>query len=870
MSLAERVAHEPAAQGWTIPTLIGELADRGAREVIVAVGPNGLRRILSAELAADVTALARGLIESGIGPGETVGVIAPNGPEWVIARLALGCIGALVHALDDLYSDLELRIALEEARCGCILTSAGHVAQLRAIDPHCRLFVLADAPVEGAPSWRTLFRPQGGPIPLIDPEAPAMLVYTSGTTGKPKAFLLTSSQLWANVSAIKNSGLLTAKDRVLLPLPLQHVYPFTVGILTVLSCGATIVFPEEVGGPQILRALSEAEVTTIVGVPRLYSALVAGLNSKLVAAGGFASAMFRMLMAVSVWAKQKLDINAGWWLMAPVRKKLGPKLRMLGCGGAPLQSEVLWPLIGLGFDVRTGYGLAETASIFTGNLPGKTRLGSEGKPFCGELRIAPAETATEGDGEIQLRGPTVFSGYRNNEAANRESFTADGWFRTGDIGHLDADGFLYVTGRIKEMLILGGGKKVLPEDMEKRYASPFIKEIAVLERDGVLVALVLPDLEAIKKSGYPRVDEVIRIALSESAMALPSYERLSGYRLVREPLPKTRLQKYQRFRLRAIYDAAETKRPAAEAPLTEEDKALLASEPARSVFQILKTRYPDKPVSLEASPLLDLGIDSLEWVTLAMILEQQAGVRLDETEAGESQTVRDILRLAAKGAPAHADYSAAIARWLKPAGPLLRFAATLLRLCNALLMHALFRLKVEGREHVPSCGPFLIVPNHESDLDPLLVGAALRGLDLYWGGDAARLFRRRWLHPLMRALNMFPADDKRAGETLAIAAVVLRCGGGLVWFPESWRSPDGKLQRFLPGVGRLLTEVRVPAVPTFIEGAFEAMPRTRKLPLLGCPITVTFGAPLMPDDLIAGPPQEIADRLHDAVAALAK
>jgi long-chain acyl-CoA synthetase len=232
--------------------------------------------------------------------------------------------------------------------------------------------------------------------------------------------------------------------------------------------------------------------------------------------------------------------------------------------------------------------------------------------------------------------------------------------------------------------------------------------------------------------------------------------------------------------------------------------------------------------------------------------------------------VRDILRLAAKGAPAHADYSAAIARWLKPAGPLLRFAATLLRLCNALLMHALFRLKVEGREHVPSCGPFLIVPNHESDLDPLLVGAALRGLDLYWGGDAARLFRRRWLHPLMRALNMFPADDKRAGETLAIAAVVLRCGGGLVWFPESWRSPDGKLQRFLPGVGRLLTEVRVPAVPTFIEGAFEAMPRTRKLPLLGCPITVTFGAPLMPDDLIAGPPQEIADRLHDAVAALAK
>jgi long-chain acyl-CoA synthetase len=179
-------------------------------------------------------------------------------------------------------------------------------------------------------------------------------------------------------------------------------------------------------------------------------------------------------------------------------------------------------------------------------------------------------------------------------------------------------------------------------------------------------------------------------------------------------------------------------------------------------------------------------------------------------------------------------------------------------------MPALFRLRVEGREHLPARGPFVVVPNHESDLDPMLVAAALSSIELHWGGDAARLFRRRWLHPLMRALNMFPADERRPSETLAIAVEVLRRGECLVWFPESWRSPDGRLQRFLPGIGLLLTEARVPAVPAFIEGAFEAMPRNRKLPHLR-PVSIAFGPPEM---LVDGPPQAIADRLHDFVAAL--
>ncbi len=695
--------------GWTIQTLVQELADQGEKPCLISIEGDAIRQISCANLASQVSALAWGLRESGLGPGDTVGLIAPNGPDWVIARLALGCTGALVHTLDDLTSESELKIALAEARCSRVLTSAAHAAQLREIDPACQLVVLDDSPVPGTTAWRSLFLSRADALPPVDADAPAMLVYTSGTTGRPKAFLLTSSQLWANVAALSASGLVKSGDRVLLPLPLHHVYPFTVGILTVLSSGAIVVFPEEVGGPQILRALSLAKVSIIIGVPRLYAALVSGLNAKLAASGGLSAAIFHYAARC-----QYLVPSASGPECRPLAFGFGAQAFRTAASLAGLRRRPPATRSALAADrswVRHAHGLWPCGDgiDFHRQSAEHTRLGSEGKAFCGEIRIVPVdETAEGGDGEIQLRGPTVFSGYRNNDEANRQSFTTDGWFRTGDIGHLDADGFLFVTGRIKEMLILGGGKKVLPEDLEKHYASRFFKEIAILERDGALVALVLPDLEAIRGSGSPRVEEVIRVTLSECAMKLPSYERIAGYRLVREPLPKTRLHKYQRFRLPALYEAAETRRTdAPHLARSPEDEALLNSEPARTIFGILKSRYAGKPVSLDASPMLDLGIDSLEWIGLALVLEQQAGVYLDEGVAGESLTVRDLLLHAAMMPEGRigGEYDEAVRRWLAPAGPMLRVVAKLLYRLNAFLMPALFHLRVTGRENLPGERP---------------------------------------------------------------------------------------------------------------------------------------------------------------------
>src|SRR5690606_21261363 len=289
--------------------------------------------------------------------------------------------------------------------------------------------------------------------------------------------------------------------------------------------------------------------------------------------------MFRALLGLSRNAR-KLGIRLGPALFGSLHRQFGPSLRLLISGGARLNPNEMLQLEALGWEVLSGYGLAETASIFTGNRPGQKRFGSEGRPLGdGQIRIAKAEGDGAGGGEIQRKGTSVFSGYRNNDEANAEAFTEDGWFRTGDLGHLDDHGSLYVTGRAKELIVLGGGKNVFPEEIEKVYAeSPYIQEIAVLERQGALVALIRPEMTEIQKGGNLNVADVIRVAVAEQSQKLPSFERLAGFAIAREPLPRTRLGKYQRFLLPDLYEAALAGRDRpTPAEISAEDRALLDS-----------------------------------------------------------------------------------------------------------------------------------------------------------------------------------------------------------------------------------------------------------------------------------------------------
>jgi long-chain acyl-CoA synthetase len=853
----------------TLRDLVEDLARHGDRPALVHVRDGRAAALGYAEIGARALALAGALAARGVKPGEPVLVFGPNGHDWVVVRLALGALGAIAAALDDLTTDEELKVLVPDSGARLAFCAAAHALRLAAVDPALTLVTLD--PAEGLPRWTDWASGKTAELPPIRPEDPMMLVTTSGTTGRPKSFLLTHANVLHNVRALAVQGIVTRADRALLPLPLHHVYPLTVGILTPFTLGTTVVLPESVTGPHIVQALKEGRCTVMLAVPRLYAALLNGLMARVRSQPWAKRRVFNALFALSMLLRRRFGLRAGRILFGAIHRNLAPDLWLMASGGAAFEAEVIWPLEALGWQVLSGWGLAETASILTNNHKGKARIGSEGWPLPGvELRVADPDA--NGVGELQCRGPSVFAGYRNNPEANEAAFTPDGWFRTGDLGCIDAGRYVHIVGRVKEMIVLGGGKNVFPEELEKQYgADPAIKEIAALDRQGALVALVVPDEAAIAASGSPRIDDAVRVALGTAAQRLPSYQRLAGYAITREPLPRTRLGKIQRFRLPALYDAAKAGRATAAATMTEEERALLADPTAGAMWELLTARFPGRLVAPSQSPQLDLGVDSLGWVEITLEAESRLGLRFSEDDWGAIATVRDILALAVKRAAAGASARPPDFSWLAPPSGAHALAGRLLAGLNRLLCAVLFRLRVTGRAHIPE-GAVIVAVNHLSDIDPALMAAALPKPALArirWSGERSRLFVSRIGRFLARAARTFPVDEREPATTLAYAKEALRRGDCLVWFPEGWRSPDGTIQRFLPGVGELVRASGAPVVPARIVGSFEAMPRTARFPKPHS-VRVAFGPPIPAAALTEGAAsaQEIADRVREAVSRL--
>ncbi|MDX1711244.1 MAG: AMP-binding protein [Rhodovibrionaceae bacterium] len=877
-----------AVGAWSFSQLIANLEGRGERPAILQVTPEDVETWTARDLAVAGKRLAGGLAAAGLESGEPVALYAPNRPEWVVVALGVMAGGGVLLPIDDLADAAEAEKLLSRVRPKRIVTVRAHLDDLGQIEDGApsEVYLLdADNGDEedrgGGKSWRALLADEPADLPELDAERPCARLATSGTTGPPKIFDLTEANIAANVTAIVGEDIVHDGDRALLPLPLHHAYPLVVGTLTPLTAGTAMVLPEAASGPQILHALNAARVSVIVGVPRLYDALVTGMESKVAQAGGPARRAFTALLGLSAWSQERLGLPLGKWLFAPLRRRMGPDVRLLVSGGAHLAAPLQRRLEALGWLVLSGYGLAETASVFTANRPRNRRLGSAGYPLGdGEIRIA--EPDDDAVGQVQLRGSCITPGYRDNPEANEAAFSADGWFRTGDLGRVDAQGFLFISGRKTEMIVLPGGKKVHPEELEKIYQrAGTVEEVAVLERGDQLVGLVRHDVKAVSEGGSFHVEQAVRAELGEIMRDLPSHYRLAGLAVTRESFPRTRLGKYRRFLLEEIYDRVKAGGKRESAPeLSAEDRRLLEEPLAAKIWRILKEQFPGEPFDLDSSLSLDLGLDSFGWMNLTLSVEQHCEVALEPEEIAEIDTPRALIEAvrekAEKGKaakPRRAAYD--VDKWLRPPGPLLRAAGACLYRLNRWIMGGWFRLSVEGQEHLPAEGPYVIAVNHVSDLDPLVVGGALPYQvmqQVYWSGEVSRLFTNPLMRLVARIAHIFPVDERDPQAAVAAGGKVLERGGIQIWFPEAWRSPDGELQQFLPGIGRLLDERDVPVVPARISGAFEAMPRGQRWPRRH-PIQIAFGQPARPQQLAEegegdSPADRIADGLRQRVAAL--
>lgn len=573
----------------------------------------------------------------------------------------------------------------------------------------------------------------------------------------------------------------------------------------------------------------------------------------------------------------------------------------MASGGAALSPELASRLEALGWQVAIGYGLTETSPLLTLKLPGDVHYDTVGRAVNGvEIRIdpgvmpdSPGEGIPTGQGEILARGPNVFGGYHNLPEKTAEVFTRDGWFRTGDLGFLDPEGYLHLTGRVSTLIVAGGGENIQPDRIEAHLSShPLIREAGVLQvEDGTLAAVVVPEIREMKRRGIQDANRAVREAAAERSREFPSYQRINDVAVTREPIPRTRLGKIRRHLLEDLFQRAKAEQaaptqartgPVALSDMSNQDQNLLEHPAAARVWARLADRYRDRRLSPDSSPDLDLGIDSMEWVNLTLEIRRDAGVELEEKDIGEIATVRDLLETVVEKADSDGmvpmespleepekKLTRAQMRWLEPTGTLEHLVARGLFAVNRWIVERVFRLESRGVENLPAEGAFLIAPNHVSYLDAFVVAAALgfpRLQRVYWAGFTGAAFRNPFFRYFSRLSQTVPVDpEKGMISSMAFGAAVLELGWGLVWFPEGQRSLDGRIQPFKTGVGVLLEHHPVPVVPAFVRGTGRILPPGKVIPRPGS-VAVAFGRPLDPGELARkGKGKEARERIVSAL-----
>ncbi len=845
----------------TLSDVVAGLRAHAGRAALIVVHDGNPSELSYTELEERILDTARRLLAAGIQRGDCVALWAPNSAEWVITYFGAVRAGATVVPIDQQSMPTTAAEIIEHARPALLVTTAAHRHELRELGRNYRTLPIERDDTDAEERWPEPVS-ESQALPQVEPEDVAALLYTSGTTGVPKAVPLTHGNLAANARALREQKLIVADDRVLLPLPLHHTYPFTVGLVTALLKGAAVVFPSGISGPEITGAARAGEATALLAVPRLCEALWDSVQAAVAQRGERAKKLFFRMLRLSIAVRRTTGARLGKRLFRPVHERLGRGLDLIGCGGSKLDPELAWRLEGLGWTVLTGYGLTETSPVLTFNDRAHAQIGTEGRALPGvELDIRPVTGERDAEatkpahgrveGEIVARGPNVFAGYRGNPEATADAFTADGFFRTGDLGWIDRKGFLRIVGRSKELIVLADGKKVFPDSLEKLYTGiELLKEVAILEEGGRLVALIVPDERAIRERGAIRQATLLREELEEVAARLPPYQRITAYRIARAALPRTQLGKLRRHLLPEMYKraAADDSKPASTEP-SAEDARLLATERGRAAWPWLVARYPDKHVTLDTSPQLDLQIDSLEWVSLTTEIEQRFRVTLTGEAVSRILTLRDLLLEieAAKLLPAGAGAAAAPVPEVKLPGFVMRCVGAAIFGLVRPLMRLLFGVKVAGLEHVNGDEPLVIVPNHASYLDPLALAAALpwrRLRKTFWAGWVGVLHTGPITRFVSRATQVMPVDpDRDLASAIGTARALMQRGYSIVWFPEGRRSPTGEVGPFFGGIGQLVLDTKAAALPTAIEGTFAALPKQQRWPRF-LPLGVKFGEPL--------------------------
>jgi len=528
---------------------------------------------VSAEQArADVESVALGLREMGIGRGDKVAILSENRYEWPIADLAILSLGAVTVPIYPTLTADQCGFILQHSEAKAAIPSTpAQLAKLRSVSgrlPALRAFIPMDAatPLGAGDSTFERVMARGAEQRAREPKALermaaslapgdiATIIYTSGTTGEPKGAMLTHANIVSNVDACLRVVTLRPTDTTLSFLPLCHIFERMGGLYAMLRGGVTIAYAQSMD--TVAADALDVRPTVLIGVPRFYEKACARIMANGLATPGLRKRLFQwgteqgaaaararfegrrppLLTALQARVADRIVGSA-------IRARLGGRLRFCISGGAPLSPQVMEFFFAIGIDVIEGYGLTETSPVICLNRPGREKPGSVGPPVPGvEVKIGA-------EGEILTRGPHVMAGYLKNEPATRDAMR-DGWFHTGDVGVLAADGSLTITDRLKDLLVTAGGKKVAPQPIEARLkTSPWISEAVLLgDRRPYVVCLIVPNFTALEAEAATRG---LNVSGREDLVSLPEVRALYAAEIERLNADLAQFEKVKRFDLLA-------------------------------------------------------------------------------------------------------------------------------------------------------------------------------------------------------------------------------------------------------------------------------------------------------------------------------
>ncbi len=781
-------------------------------------------------------------------PGKKVAIFAENSLEWIYIFYSSWYNGNINIPIDFMSTPSELAYIIDDSDVDVLFVSRKtnevwkKASKLSQNQP---LVYIIENIENNKPTVIS-------EMPKYNQEDTALIIYTSGTTGSPKGVMLSYKNILVNIDAVSvGVPIYRENQEVLVVLPLHHILPLLGSIIAPLYIGGTCVMTPSLQSDDVMKTLADNKVNLIIGVPRFYSLIIKGIRAK-INKSPIAKLLFNIASVVKSKSFSKL-------IFKKVHEGLGGHVEHLVCGGAAVDREIEKDINTLGFSFLVGFGMTESAPMITFPRPGNTRLGASGQSLPNsEIKIQ--------SGEILVRGPQVMKGYYN-KPKETAAVIKDGWLYTGDLGKIDKDGFLFITGRKKEIIVTESGKNINPNEIEFKLINTdeVISEIGVYYEDNILKAIIFPNFARIKSEGIINLNDYLRNNVIEKYnQTVSPYKRIRKFSIIQDELPKTRLGKIKRYELPKL------------AISDKKNKKIKIAEPDFPEYQML-TEYLSSEKGITISPNdhleLDLGLDSLDIVELQVFIYSCFGITLAPDVILEHSNIEKLAKyLKDKKTKLEIEsvkWSEIFKEKFELKLPRTWFTHTTSKVLSRWLFSIYFRIKGEGTEKIPD-GPVILAPNHQSFFDGLLVGMYMKN----------KLFKKTYFYAKKKHFNkkikQFFAHrnniilvdiNKDLKESLLKMAEVLKNGNNLIIFPEGTRSQDGSLGDFKKTFAILSRELNVPVVPVAINGAQKALPKGKWFPRPFKEISVKFLDPIYPkgqnyDTLKENVRQAIANAFH--------